>query len=262
MNFRTILFLIILLTGEVCGAQSNQPVNQTDKDGRKQGHWIKKYPSGTILYDGYFRDDKPDGEFKRYYDDGGIMSVMVFSQNGNVANASLFYQNGFPASSGKYVSQLKEGAWKFYSPTVRGLVVSTDEYTKDKRNGLSVQFYPDSAVAEKASYKNDRREGPWLKYYPDGTVSFSANCTNGRLNGSFEGFFENGKPEIKGSYKDDLKDGLWTIYSDDGRERFKIKYTLGIPENRDLDIYETNYLDSLEKNKVTIPDPEKTGQPW
>lgn len=262
MNLKTIIFLVILVTSAVSGAQTNQPVNQTDKDGRKQGHWIKKYPSGTIMYDGYFKNDKPDGEFKRYYDDGVIMSVMIFSQNGTVAIASLYYRNGFPASGGKYVNQLKEGLWKFYSPTVNGLIVSTDEYSKDKRNGLSVQFYPDSVVAEKTSYKNDRREGQWLKYYPDGTVSFSANCTNGRLNGPFKGFFENGKPEITGSYKDDLKDGLWTIYFNDGRERYKINYTLGIPENRDLDIYETNYLDSLEKNKVTFPDPEKTGKPW
>jgi antitoxin component YwqK of YwqJK toxin-antitoxin module len=185
---------------------------------------------------------------------------MVFSADGSTADATLYYDNGFIASKGKYINQLKEGTWKFFSPSSKGLKVLQEEYSRDKRNGESVAYYPDSTVAETISYKNGVKDGAWTKYFQDGKVSFSANCINNRLNGKYEGFFENGKTEITGNYKDDLRDGPWIIYFKDGRVRFKIDYVLGMTRNRDLDIYESNFLDSLDKVRVKIPDPEKTGQ--
>jgi antitoxin component YwqK of YwqJK toxin-antitoxin module len=261
MNLKSIILIAAILIPAISGAQE-KVANQTDKDGRKQGHWIKKYPTGNLMYEGFFKNDKPEGEFKRYYEKGELKSLMVFSTNGSVADASLYYENGFIASRGKYINQLKEGTWIFFSPTSKGEPVLKEDYAKDKRNGISVKYFPDSTIAEKITYKNDMKDGEWTKYYPDGKVSFSAICSNNRLNGKYEGFFENGKTEISGIYKDDLRDGPWIIYLKDGKVKFKIEYVLGIPKNRDLDIYETNYLDSLENNKVKIPDPEKTGQIW
>ncbi len=260
------LKVIILITGTLLPAlsmsQTEQVVNQTDNNGMKQGHWIKKYTGGTVMYDGYFKNDKPAGVFKRYYEDSTLKSVLKYSENGTVADASLYYPNSFLASRGRYINQLKEGKWKFFSSSTSGVPVSEEEYLNDKKNGISVKFYPDSTIAEKISYINDSKEGEWLKYYPDGSVNLRTNYTDNMLNGDFEAYFENGKPEMIGRYKDDLRDGTWTIYFKDGRVRFKIEYTLGIANNRDMEIYETNYVDSLERNKVKIADPEKTGQIW
>jgi len=262
MNLKILIFSLAALIPSLSGAQTSQPINQTDREGHKQGHWIKKYPSGQTMYDGFFRNDKPQGEFKRYYENGELKSVMVFSADGSTSEATIYYDNGFPASKGKYLNQFKEGTWKYYSPTSKGVKVLQEDYTRDKRNGVSVEFYPDSTIAEKISYKDGRKDGPWTKYNQDGKISFSASCSNDKLNGKYEGFFDNGKTEITGNYKDDLRDGAWTMYTRDGKVKFKIEYVLGMPQNRDLDIYETNLLDSLEKVKITFPDPEKTGQPW
>lgn len=239
-----------------------EQINQTDTKGRKQGHWIKKYPNGNIMYDGFFRDDKPSGEFKRYYEDSKLKSVLVFDLNGTEASASLYYSNGFLASKGKYINQLKEGKWQFFSPTGKDVLISEENYSGDKKNGLSVKYYPDGRIAEKINYKNDVKHGEWTKYYPDGTLTMRTSYVNGKLDGRFEAFFENGKPEFSGQYRSDVREGLWIIYKKDGTQRFKTVYSFGIPDNRDMDIYETNYLDSLEQNKPTIPDPEKTGNVW
>ncbi|MBP1674424.1 MAG: hypothetical protein H6Q24_562, partial [Bacteroidetes bacterium] len=32
--------------------------------------------------------------------------------------------------------------------------------------------------------------------------------------------------------------------------------------NKEIDIYQSEYIDSLERNKINIPDPEKTGEIW
>jgi antitoxin component YwqK of YwqJK toxin-antitoxin module len=243
-------------------SQSGQSINQTDKEGRKQGHWIKRYPNGNPMYDGFFSNDKPEGEFKRYYEDFTLKSLLVFSKNGTEAKASLYYSNGLIASAGRYVNQLKEGRWQFFSAVTKGLLVSEIEYSGDKKNGLSVKYYPDGKIAEKVNYVNDLRHGEYLKYYPDGTLTLKTSYLNGKLNGKFEAFFENGKPEFLGQYKDDYREGIWIIYGKDGAQRFRTEYTLGIPDNRDIDLYQSNYIDSLERIKVTIPDPEKTGEKW
>lgn len=262
MNVKILTICLLFTFLNIVSAQTGEQINQTDSKGRKQGHWIKKYPDGNIMYDGFFRDDKPAGEFKRYYEDASLKSVLVFDLTGNEASASLYYPNGLVASKGKYINQLKEGKWQFFSSTNKDVLISEAYYSGDKRNGLSVKFYPDRTVAEKTNYVNDVRHGEWTRYYPDGTLTLKTSYVNGKLDGRFEAFFENGKPEFSGQYKNDVREGLWIIYRKDGSQRFKTVYTLGIPDNREMDIYETNYLDSLEQNKTKIPDPEKTGNIW
>jgi len=262
MNLKIIVACFLMLSPVLSWSQSGEAINQIDKEGRKQGHWMKKYPNGNILYDGFFKNDKPEGEFKRYYDDNTLKSLLVFNSGGTEAKATLYYPNGLVASAGKYVNQLKEGRWQFFSPTTKGLLISEEDYSGNKKNGLAVKYYPDSKIAEKCYHVNDVRHGEYLKYYPDGTINLKTNYTNGKLNGSFEAFFENGRPEITGQYKNDLREGTWIIFKKDGSQRFKTEYNSGIPDNTNIDIYESNYIDSLERIKVKIEDPEKTGTIW
>jgi antitoxin component YwqK of YwqJK toxin-antitoxin module len=262
MNPRIIFICLFSIFSILATAQDKQAINQTAKDGKKQGHWIKKYPNGNVMYDGFFKNGNPAGEFKRYYEDKTLKSVLVFNTDGAEATAVLYYPNGFVASRGKYVNQLKEGKWQFFSPTSKDKIVCEEEYLHNKRSGLSVVFYADSTIAEKINYKNDLKNGEWLKYYQNGALILKTFYVNGKLNGKFEAFFDNGKPEFIGQYKNDLKDGLWIIYKKDGSQRFRTEYISGVANNRDIDIYESDYIDSLERNKVKIADPEKTGEIW
>ena len=263
MNYKILAICICILLSVPCLSQSGQAaLNQTDKDGKKQGHWIKKYPNGNILYDGYFVNDKPSGEFKRFYEDKPLKSVLIFSKDGTEARATLYYPNGLVASTGKYVNQLKEGKWRFFSVTSNDILISEVEYSVDKKNGPVVKYYSEGKVAEKLFYKNDLKHGECLKYYPDGTLTLKTNYINGKLDGKFEAFFENGRLEMLGQYKDNLREGQWIIYNKDGSLRFKTEYVSGVPDNRNIDIYQSAYIDSLERNKVRIADPEKTGEIW
>jgi antitoxin component YwqK of YwqJK toxin-antitoxin module len=262
MNLRLIVIWLLSILSLVTFAQTGQDLNRIDRNGRKQGHWIKKHPDGNIMYDGYFRDDKPTGEFKRFYENNSLKSVLVFSDNGVVANATLYYPDGNVASKGRYVNQLKEGKWEFFSPSVSNLKISEEEFLHNKRNGASTVFYPDSTVAEKINYRNDVRNGEWVKYYSGGILTMRTTYANGRLNGRFEAFFDNGKPEFTGQYRNDLREGLWIVYKRDGSQRFRTEYIAGVADNKEIEIYQSQFIDSLERNKVKIPDPEKTGQIW
>jgi antitoxin component YwqK of YwqJK toxin-antitoxin module len=65
--------------------------------------------------------------------------------------------------------------------------------------------------------------------------------------------------QISGLYKNDSRDGLWLIYNPDGTIKYRIEYTDGITNDRQLEIDASRVLDSLEINKNRIQDPEKTG---
>lgn len=259
MNLKIIISVSLIALSSIALCQTETALNQTDSKGRKQGHWIKKYPDQSLLYDGYFKDDHPVGEFKRFYEDKTLKSVLNFSSNGKEAEAVLYHPNGNIASKGKYVNQKKEGKWQFFSEINKDYLISEDIYSGDIRNGLSVKFYPDSTIAEKVNYINNIRQGEWTRYYPGGSLLLRSKYLNDKIDGRFETWYEDGKQEYSGQYKDDARDGLWLFYNPDGTVKYRIQYVDGITQDRQMDIEESRFLDNLEKNKDKVQDPEKIG---
>ncbi len=259
MNLKTYVITALLFLTVCASGQNETSINVSDKLGKKQGHWIKKYPNESIMYDGYFKDDHPVGELKRYYEDQTLKSVLVYSENGRKADAIMYHPNGNISAKGTYVDQKKVGKWQFYSSFKKGCLISEENYSDNLKNGPSLKFYADSTVAERITYVNDVKQGEWIQYYPSGTISLKSNFLNGKVNGKFEVWFESGQIEFSGQYINDSRDGLWTVYKNDGTIKYKLSYRMGITNDRQMDIDESDYLDSLEQNKGKIADPEKSG---
>jgi antitoxin component YwqK of YwqJK toxin-antitoxin module len=259
MNIRLLITAYLLAFSVAAASQTDMQLNKTDQQGRKQGHWIKKYPDESILYDGNFKDDHPVGEFKRYFENQTLKSILIYSDDGKKANATIYHQNGFISSKGTYVDQMKEGKWQFFSEITKGYLVSEEYYTKNIKNGLSVKFYPDSTIAEKLTYVNDVKQGEWLQYYPSGKVCLKSYYLNGEINGKFEFWYDNGAIEFSGQYKNDSRDGHWVIFNKDGSIKYKLDYISGITKDRQMDIDQSAFLESLENNRGKIADPEKSG---
>jgi antitoxin component YwqK of YwqJK toxin-antitoxin module len=262
MNLKIIIITSLLVISSQGVCQIETKINQTDPQGKKQGHWIKKYSDETIMYEGFFKDDHPVGEFKRYYEDKTLKSLLQYNINGTEVVAIIYHQNGNIASKGKYINQKKEGKWQFFSAITKGYLISEESYSGNKRNGLSIKLYPDSTIAEKVSYVNDIKQGEWIQYYPNGAICMKSNYVNGNINGKFEVWFENGQIEFSGQYKNNARDGPWLIYNPAGTLKYRLEYTEGVTNDNQMDIDESDYLDSLDKMKGKIPDPEKTGVIW
>jgi antitoxin component YwqK of YwqJK toxin-antitoxin module len=259
MNIRIYITVCLLTLSLFANCQIDSQLNKTDQQGKKQGHWIKYYSNESIMYDGYFKDDHPIGEFKRYFEDKSLKSLLIYSPDGKSAIATIYHPNGFISSKGFYVDQMKEGKWQFYSSEINGYLISEEYYSKNKRNGLSVKYYPDSTIAERITYVNDLKHGEFLQFYPSGKTCLKTNYQDGKINGKFEVWFENGAVELTGVYKNDSRDGDWTIFAKDGSVKYKLEYKEGITRDRQMEIDKSEFLDSLEINKGKIADPEKTG---
>jgi antitoxin component YwqK of YwqJK toxin-antitoxin module len=259
MYLKITINVFLMAISLISVGQTETDINKTDQQGRKQGHWIKKYQDKNIMYDGFFKDNHPVGEFKRYNEDKSLKSLLIYSDDGNEAVATIYHSNGFIASKGKYINQKKEGKWQFFSAATEGYLISEENYSGNFRNGTSFKYYPDGTMAEGVNYVNDVRQGEWVQYYPNGIPCLKSSYLNGSVNGKFEVWFDNGKIEFSGQYKNDVRDGPWLFYNNDGTFKYEIKYKDGYTNDRRLADEESEFINLLEKNKGRIADPEKTG---
>ena len=260
MNFRLYKILLAIIIPVAVAGQPVTDINQTDAAGKKQGRWIRRYPNNAIMYDGFFKDDYPEGEFKRYYANGALQSALIYSNQGTTADAKIYRQNGFIAAQGQYVNQQKEGLWQFYSGIENGYLLIKEFYSKNLRHGESLKLYPDGTVAERMNYNNDVASGEWTKYYPNGNISLKSAMKEGKIEGKLESWFEDGQIQLLGEYRQDRKEGKWLIYEKDGSLMYEINYVNGITSDRQMDIDIDNYLELLERQDGNILDPEKTDE--
>lgn len=202
----------------------SQDLNQVDDMGRKQGKWKKTYNNGVLTYEGQFRNDQPFGVFTYYYENGEIKAETKFSDDGIIAYTKIYHQNGLPMADGKYINQLRDSSWNFYSDT-DGKRIAQENYKKGKLNGKSILYYADSEIeAEITTYENDKREGAYFKYFPGGEIMTEGYYKDDKLNGDFRVYFENGSVEIKGRYNNGLKEGNWEYFDESGIPITEEKY--------------------------------------
>lgn len=214
-------------TAMVCA----QEINQTDDQGRKQGRWIKTAPDGTLIYEGQFVNDKPVGEFKRYYEDGSLKAEMNH-HNDKTVYTQLYYQGNEPVlmAEGKYLNQQKDSVWRSYDPS--GQLKSVDTYRNDKLNGRSVVYYPTGEVSEETTYKDDERHGDWVQYYRTGNKMAEGKFENDERTGEYVKYYPNGKEWVKGKYIDGYKESTWIYGNEDGSIGQMVVYRQGKEEKQ------------------------------
>jgi antitoxin component YwqK of YwqJK toxin-antitoxin module len=94
----------------------------------------------------------------------------------------FFYdQNKNKVSEGKVVNKLFEGQWKYYHQASKN-IMTTENYSKGKLDGLRTVFYISGKVAEEINYKNNLKNGFTKNILKKGCsrrVDFKNNSYNG-----------------------------------------------------------------------------------
>ena len=126
---KKLIVAIFMLLGLVGFSQEE---NKTDATGKKQGVWKKYHPNGMTRYVGKFKDDKPVGVFKHYYDTGKLQVKMTHT--GSESYANVYYETGEIKAAGKYEEQKKDSVWKYYDK--EGYKMAEEFYLSGKREGM------------------------------------------------------------------------------------------------------------------------------
>jgi len=253
MKHNTIFLFLLIACGTAIG-QTDGAKNQLDSQNRKQGYWCKHYPNGNKAYEGWFKDDKPVGEFRRYHRNGELKALMVYSESSPYISTTFFNEYGKKIVHGFYKNQHKDSLWQYYS--LNGKLIFEERYTNGLKNGRIRSYYPTGKVMESASYTNGNLNGLVIQFFENGLNKSIIPYTNGEIDGTMKVFNPNGTIKIEGPYIKGLKHGEWKFYDADGKITQTIKYNNGIAENEnELIQKESKYLDSLLKNAGKLKEP-------
>ncbi len=256
INFIIFLLLIsLVITAQQKEPETNDISNYTDSNGLKQGNWGKKYSNGNIKYTGKFKDNKPVGEFKRYYENKSLQSVMIYAKDGTSAKTTFYYKNSAIAAEGKYSGTKKDSLWKYYSFYGEHLS-NIESYDKGLKNGISREFYEDGTISQERLWKNGILDGKWRMWFPGNKLRLETQYKSGKINGLFKSFYPDGTLEISGNYSDDIRVGKWTHIDKETKKKKYINYIGGLPENQeeiDKSFEESMEIYELNKNKLKDP---------
>lgn len=201
-----ILSAAALLAGLACNAQ-----NSIDKQGRKQGHWIKTDKNGAKIYEGDFKDNKEVGTFDYFYPDGTLRIRNVYTKPGEYCSHEAYDQKGRKLATGFYNKKNRDGHWNFYAES--GKLIKSAEYRMGIKEGQHVIFTSAGDTAELTTYKDNHRDGRWWK-----RVNLNGYITGTYVKGGLEGklveYDGNGKLCREGYYHNGVKHGNYFYYED------------------------------------------------
>jgi antitoxin component YwqK of YwqJK toxin-antitoxin module len=207
------------------------------------------YPNGRVKQEGPYKDDRKNGYFKDYAENGDLLKVTKFVDDVAIPDAAEvrklearneYYPNGTLQKTSLYRNGVLEGISREYSP--EGKVVRSVEYS----NGIE--------TGEGIVQDDGAREGPWKDLYPDGSVKAEGKYENGKPVGTWKYYHPDGKLEQTGKYnKQGKPDGTWTWYFESGQLQREENYTNGqkdglseeYDENGNL-VEKGEYLDGKE----------------
>jgi len=244
-------WLVILLAGAAYG----QTKNQRDAAGRKQGFWEAVDSKGKLVYSGYFKDDKPVGEMKRYYPAGGVRVIMNYDNSSTKVRARFFWQNGELAAHGNYIDTKRDSVWLYYSYHTKALSQRV-EYTAGQRNGKEQNFYPNGNVAEETIWKNGLKNGYWKQFFENGQLKSTATYVNDLLEGAYMAWYPDGKKHVDGAYRHDVPHGEWKRYDEKEKLASTIKYADGNITNLDeVEAAEQEFFRKVMEQEGRIKEP-------
>jgi len=142
----------------------NSGVNPNEKaeegyynKGRKEGVWVKYHSDGkTPLLKGNYVNNRPEGEYKRFYKNGDLKESGAFGKEHFKGELIRYHSNGNIAYKGSYNNDgMESGAIKYYYEN--GLVEL--EYTA--KNGLLVgelkRYYENGSIKEIQTFDSNGR---------------------------------------------------------------------------------------------------------
>lgn len=200
---KSILFLAAALLLTSVGAMAQ---NKIDKQGRRQGHWVRTDKDGSKIFEGDFVDGQETGTFTYYYHDGSVRLRNTYTVPGRVCTHEAYDEQGHLLARGQYNQRNRDGRWQFFAAD--GRVVKEAEYSMGVKHGLHVIFTSKGDTAEVTHWRNNHRHGRWWK-----RIGAKGYITGTYLNGGLEGrlveYDDNGTLVRDGNYTDGFKHGSY-----------------------------------------------------
>jgi len=211
-------------------------INRKDKNNLRQGKWFLFYDNGNIKQEGSYRDDKKDGYFKDYTENGDLARISKYINDELQPDAieiqklqviNEYYQDGKLKVSGMYRNNIPEGIRREYKPDGsleksrmyhNGLVTGEGNMLDDgNKDGPWKEYFSDGSLKAEGNYDDGKTVGEWKYYHLNGKFEQTGKFNKqGKPDGKWKWYYEDGKLLREENYHNSLKDGLLTEYDEDG----------------------------------------------
>ncbi len=187
------------------------------KNGKMNGRFFKKLEDGKeIVY--HYKDNQRHGLHTIYYSsDDGVNKQRAFEvtfvEGVSEGEAVEYDEKGNKISCTPYVKGLKEGLCQIFD---KGRLLMQVSFKKDKREGMTREYYPKGTLLGEVGYKDNQKHGEEKGYFEDGTPAHYAQYIDGKLDGPSYRWNDKGILIFEGEYKDGLRQGKFNKYYDDG----------------------------------------------
>lgn len=192
-------------------------INRTDAKEMKQGKWLRFYADTTLFSEGYFKNDKPFGTHKLFYQSGKLKSELRYLPPDNRKSVmTSYHENGKIKARGNYIDQKKDSVWVYYA--TNDSMSAIESYKAGLKNGTWKIFYDNGKLSEEVSYALDVKTGIHRMFFKDGSLKFEATYKNGKYEGPAGIYHPNGKIWMNGMYVAGVKEGTWMMYDETGKK--------------------------------------------
>ena len=211
--------------------------------GNKDGKYVLYYESGKVREKGVYSGDCGMADFcnikkkTTYFENGKINSVINYKKGmskgnvkfigGHLNGASKIYdENGVLRSVINYDMGQLDGVSKEYNE--KGVLLYKAFYKLGKVHGKNIRYFENTGkiwIYEK--YKNGKKDGRSVEYYPDNKIKSYAEYKEGTQHGSFIYYYENGNESSSLFYADGVLEGKQMDYYEDGNIKAEIEWLHG-----------------------------------
>lgn len=253
-------------------------INRRDQNNLRQGKWYTFFTNGNVKEEGIYKDDKKNGYFKEYTENGDLVSVTKYVMDVKQEDAeeitkldvqNEYYPDGKLKASGTYRNGVPEGIRREYTETgeiknsfiyKNGYVIGEGIVKEDGvKDGHWKEFYTNGVLQAEGDYKEGKPIGEWKYYYPEAQLEQTgkfASTGSGKKTGVWKWYHENGQLMVEEEYKSGVLDGMHTEYDEIGKVVEEGEYLNGEEEGPWFtvsgDYYEKGtYRDGLKNGKWT-----------
>lgn len=85
------------------------------------------YPNKQMQMEGTYKDDKREGKWTYWYENGNLWSEGFFQRGKSNGKRTTYFENGKIRYEGDYKEDMRVGKWKFYDET--GTLLKEVDYT-------------------------------------------------------------------------------------------------------------------------------------
>ncbi|MDX1904645.1 MAG: toxin-antitoxin system YwqK family antitoxin, partial [Thermonemataceae bacterium] len=174
-----------------------------DNGWEKTGYYKSYFKSGRLALEGNFKQNKPNGWFKEYYDTTFSKKTPLKSQ--------VFYENG-----------LKNG--KMWALNMQGDTIQKANFKDNQLEGDFLSYYPNGKIFRKSFFKDTNVEGLAEEFYESGKIAKKMYFKNGQIDSICAYYYESGNIKAKEFYKNGLLNGLQSTYYDANSSHIQSNY--------------------------------------